>query len=53
MINKVKNTVKNIIMSRVIAAEIQRMADDSHRSFSSQVAFMLEQYIKFMQQGIK
>lgn len=52
-INKDKNTLKNIVISKEIAEEIQKMADEEHRSFSSQVAYMLEQYLKNKQQSNK
>jgi hypothetical protein len=49
-INKDKNILKNITFLKVVAEEIQQLADDNHRSFSSQVAYMCEQYLKIKKQ---
>jgi hypothetical protein len=49
-INPDKNVLKNIVFLKQVAAEIQKLADENHRSFSSQVAYMCDQYLKIKQQ---
>lgn len=45
-INKEKNILKNITFNKETAKDIQKLADENHRSFSAQVAYMCEQYLK-------
>jgi hypothetical protein len=45
-INKELNIMKNIILSKATEAAIRKEAAENKRSFSAQVAYVLEQYIK-------
>lgn len=49
-LNKDKNIAKNIVFTLDIASEIQKLADENHRSYSAQVAYMCEQYLKIKKQ---
>lgn len=49
-LNKEKNIAKNIVFTLEIAREIQGLAEENHRSFSAQVAYMCEQYLKIKKQ---
>ena len=49
-INKDKNLAHNVVFKIPVAAEIQKLATENNRSFSAQVAYMCEQYLKIKQQ---
>jgi hypothetical protein len=49
-INKLKNIMKNILFPRETATEIQKLAEENNRSFSAQVVYMCNQYLKIKNQ---
>jgi hypothetical protein len=49
-INKDKNLAHNVVFKLAVAAEIQKLAEENNRSFSAQVAYMCEQYLKIKSQ---
>jgi hypothetical protein len=49
-INKDKNLAHNVVFKIAVAAEIQKLATENNRSFSAQVAYMCEQYLKIKSQ---
>jgi len=46
MINKLTKTMKSVIFDNELFEKINAMAKENKRSFSAQVVYMLEQYLK-------
>lgn len=40
------HTQRNVILTKEVDSKIIKLAEDNHRSISSQIAYMVEQYLK-------